>query len=429
MIPPSSRNAEEALLGAILVDEIHLIAAEQELIAEDFFVAENRDIFKAMTAQLTARGAIDYALLLDDLEHGGFKKARMVLSHFSATASPGDRVVDQIRSIKDCAIKRQYIEVARELATKAADRALDLVEFSIEAEGKTASVFDRKISISSCQTVKEIAHGVREKLMAGPPPAIETGFGDLNRKMAGGLALSELTILAARPGVGKSSLALSIALSAARTGERVGIYSMEMSKEQLMLRAAQQVARVQTGPSRRFSEQDLPRVLEALDEIEGLPIYIDDGPVTTGLLRAKAQRMSKKMGTLGLLIVDYLQLVTPANMKASREVQVAEISRALAALAHNGSAAVLALSQLSRRIESRENKRPVLSDLRESGSLEQDADSVMFIWRPHEQEDVEFDPDVELLVEKQRNGPTGPVPLTWHRGYCRFDSATREDFD
>jgi len=306
---------------------------------------------------------------------------------------------------------------------------LDQAEHQIFAlsERKTRPSFFRvrDIVIESMKAVEQLYE--RQELVTGVP----SGFVDLDKKTAG-LQPGDLIIVAGRPSMGKTAFALNIAQYAALEGKTgVAVFSLEMSKEQLVFRMLCSEARVDQSKVRAgyAAQRDYPKLAIAADRLSEAPIYIDDTPALSVLeLRAKARRLKREReANLGLVVVDYLQLMRGISSD-SREQEISSISRSLKALAKELSLPVMALSQLNRQVESRGDKKPVMADLRESGAIEQDADVIMFLFRP-----VVYDPknadehDAEVIIGKQRNGPTGIVPLTFFSEYTRFENRAADE--
>jgi replicative DNA helicase len=341
------------------------------------------------------------------------------------------------RIVERKAVLRGLISAAGRIAGIGYDEAQD-VEVSIDkAEQELFAVSQKRVA-SGFSALRSLLHSAYDRLdylhqHKGEVSGIRTGFSDLDA-MTTGLQKSDLIILAARPSIGKTSLALNFAEHAAvKEGKTVGIFSLEMSKEQLVLRLLSSVAGIDSQRLRTgfLEEMDFTRLAPAMNTLSEAPIFIDDTPnITTMELRTKARRLQAESG-LDLIIVDYLQLMqgSASNKDANRVQEVAEISRGLKALARELQVPVISLSQLSRQAEMRESREPRLSDLRESGSIEQDADLVMFLWREKERGPDEAESDgeiVKLKLAKHRNGPTGEATLWFKKRQTRFVSAAEE---
>ena len=422
-VPPQSLDSERALLGSLLLkpDAIHDVS---DLIRADSFYAEkHRHIFECMR-DLTERGdPIDMLSLGERLQAKGLLErsgGRAYIAELASAAPTPGNYTHYAELVAKKHIMRSLIDVAHEITEHAYDESgdtatvLDHAEKSIYAIGN-ASATHKFIPIGDkvddawerIETLSKNEGGIR---------GVPTGFPDLD-SLTSGLHKSDLIILAARPSMGKTSLALDIARNAAvKHDVPVGIFSLEMSSEQLvdrMLSAESFINswKMRTGAIR--AEEDFGKIRDALETLSKAPIFIDDKPAQNILsMRAVARRLKRERG-IGLIIVDYLQLMAPTNTKASDSMvqQVTEISRSLKQLAREIEVPVIALSQLSRAVEQRGGK-PRLSDLRDSGSIEQDADVVMFIHREDKMNKESDRPNIaEILIEKHRNGPTGKVEL------------------
>ena len=422
-VPPQSLDSERALLGSLLLkpDAIHDVS---DLIRADSFYAEkHRHIFECMR-DLTERGdPIDMLSLGERLNAKGLLErcgGRAYIAELASAAPTPGNYAHYAELVSKKHIMRSLIDVAHEITEHAYDESgdtatvLDHAEKSIYAIGN-ASATHKFIAIKDkvddawerIETLSKNEGGIR---------GVPTGFPDLD-SLTSGLHKSDLIILAARPSMGKTSFALDIARNAAvKHDVPVGIFSLEMSSEQLvdrMLSAESFINswKMRTGAIR--AEEDFGKIRDALETLSKAPIYIDDKPAQNILsMRAVARRLKRERG-IGLIIVDYLQLMAPTNTKASDSMvqQVTEISRSLKQLAREIEVPVIALSQLSRAVEQRGGK-PRLSDLRDSGSIEQDADVVMFIHREDKMNKDSDRPNIaEILIEKHRNGPTGKIEL------------------
>lgn len=422
-IPPQSLDSERALLGALLLkpDAIHDVS---DTIRPDSFYAEKHRIIFEMMRELSERGEpIDILSLSERLTANGNLErigGRAYIAELSGSAPAPGNFAHYADLVSRKSVMRNLIDASYEITEAAYDEAQDVVQTLDDAEKKimaigNASASHKFIAISEklagawdrIEDMSKNKNGIR---------GIPTGFPDLDTLLSG-LHPSDLIILAARPSMGKTALALDIARNAAvRHDVPVGIFSLEMSSEQIvdrMLSAESYVDswRMRTGAI--HAEEDFSKIRDALENLSKAPIYIDDKPAQNILsMRAVARRLKRERG-IGLIIVDYLQLMAPTNTKQSDSMvqQVTEISRSLKQLARELEVPVLALSQLSRAVEQRGGK-PRLSDLRDSGSIEQDADVVMFIHRDDKRNPDSDKPNVaEILIEKHRNGPTGKTDL------------------
>jgi replicative DNA helicase len=428
-VPPNSIPAEEAVIGSVLLDNDSLNIALETLSDEDFYRPAHQIIFQAMRSLWERREAIDLVTLSQKLKGlgqlevvGGFTALSQLASMIPSAAN----ITFYARLVKECSLKRRVIREGMEMVHEAFQETGDIEEFLDGVERRVLSISDSRIAPSFHRAGEVVQDSIRlieelydrKELITG----VASGFPALDR-MTAGFQPSDLSIIAARPGMGKTSLALSIAsnigvpLSAASgKGKAVAIFSLEMSKEQLVVRLLCSLADVDSSKVRsgRLENRDFPKLVEAAGRIAESSIFIDDtGALTITELRAKCRRLHKEH-PLSVVIVDYLQLLRSPAYQKFREQEISDISRSLKALAKELHVPVIALSQLNRSVESRENKRPQMSDLRESGAIEQDADIVMFIYRDEVYNPETRDPGVaEVLIAKQRNGPVGTVRLAF----------------
>ena len=441
-------DAEEAVVGSLLIDGEAITTVSSFLKAQDFYREKNRWCYEACMALVNRREAINQVTVAHELGLEGRLEdigGPSYLSHLVAMVPTSLHIEYYAQIVSRTYMMRQLIRAAEEIATIGYEGAADVDAALSRAE----SLLFR---IRSGQGTRDFVH-LREVLdqymedsatIQGPLgrgiAPIHTGFNDID-ELLGGLQRSDMIILAARPSVGKSSLALNIARNAASNGAVVGIFSLEMGRDQLALRLMATESRVNTHRLRLglVSEAEERRVLDAIGFLSDLPIYIDDTPLQGVVeMRGKAHRLQMERG-LDLVILDYLQLMSgPAHMN-NRVQEVSEISRSLKGLARDLDVPLLAVSQLSRAVESRPTRRPILSDLRESGSIEQDADVVAFIHREDRvYEESEWEtrfPDrpypknlAEFIVAKHRHGPVDSVNLYFREEFATFENlaSTRE---
>ena len=423
-IPPHSVDAEESVLGALLLDRDAVIAVAEFLGSEDFYDDRHREIFICALELYEERIPIDVLTISDRL------KKRKVLKKVGGAGYLADlankvptaaHVEHYGKIVKDQATKRSLMKAASTLLDLSLDEGLAASELLDKAESQVFSLTQKHLA-RTFTPVKDALAESFDRLdelhkQAEGLRGIPTGFRDIDDTLAG-LQRSNLIILAARPGVGKTSLALNIAQNlTVKSKLPVGFFSLEMSKEELVDRLLVSQAdidawRLKTG---KLSEDDFTRLSNAMGELAEAPLYIDDTPALSILeMRTKARRLQVEAG-VSLLIVDYLQLARSRQLE-NRVQEVSEITQGLKNLARELKIPVLAVSQLSRAVEQRGSKRPQLADLRESGSIEQDADVVMFIWR----EDEENLENVELDVAKHRNGPLRSLKLRFRGDRIRF---------
>jgi replicative DNA helicase len=436
---PSNLEAERSILGAIILDNNALNTAIEGLKAEDFFLPQHRHVFQQMIALGEAQHAIDLVTLTEELHRHGELEAAGGAPYLASLVDGVARVSNvehYARIVKEKAMLRNLIHATDKIKQSAfegedgADAILDGAESSIfalaEDRVKAGLIPIKDIVHESFDRLEKI---FREgKSITG----ISTGYGELD-KLLSGLQTSELIILAARPSQGKTALALNLAENIAiRGGLPVAVFSLEMSKESLLQRLVASVAQVDAHKFRsgHLSREDWKRMTEGLSVISSSPLWVDDAGSTSVLeIGAKARRLKRDKG-LSLLIVDYLQLITGRGRFNSRQEEVASISRGLKGLAKELQIPVLVLSQLTRAPE-RDERGPQLSDLRESGAIEQDADVVMFIYRP-KFFDMNATPEerdmADILIAKQRNGPTDKVKFVFRSRLTRFEEAAPDAF-
>ncbi len=437
-LPPQSIEAEQSVLGALLIDRDAVIEVADIIQPEDFYRQAHGRIYGAMVDLFERREPIDIVTVAEALERGGDLESiggRAYLSSLSEQTPTAVFAAQYARIVERKAVLRNLIAAAGRIAGIGYEDGPEVQEAIDRAEAELFAVSERRLA-AGFSSLKTLLHDAFDRLdylhaHRGEISGIRTGFPDLDA-LTTGLQPSDLVVLAARPSVGKTSLALNIAEFAAihnAPRKSVGIFSLEMSKEQLVLRLLSSVGNIDSQRLRSgfLDEMDFVGVSRAMTGLSEAPIYIDDTPnITTMELRTKARRLQAEVG-LDLVIVDYLQLMQASSTSrdANRVQEVSEISRGLKALARELRVPVLALSQLSRQPEMRESKEPRLSDLRESGAIEQDADLVLFLWREKDRPSDDQDTDgevVKLRLAKHRNGPTGEVDLWFRKSQTRFVS-------
>ncbi|MDD6004446.1 MAG: replicative DNA helicase [Firmicutes bacterium] len=432
---PYSLEAEESLLGNIMLyDEAMRQTVEAGILSEDFYFDNHRKIYNIMYSMYEKKESIDTVSLstkLKDFEYydkvGG---ADFILRLAGSTISNAN-TKDYIRIIKNKSYARKVIEAANKIADEGYDGKLEIEDLLDEAENRILGI-TRSRAMSDFKKSSEVFDATLEKIQriydqGDTITGIKSMYSDLDR-MTTGFQRGDLIILAARPSVGKTAFALNISLNAASVSSgAVAIFSLEMPADQLasrMLSAKSRVAgqKLRTG---KLDNNDWSKVNEAVSELRRQKIYIDDTPgIKVSDIFAKCRTLKNDAG-LSLIIIDYIQLIQGSGKNESRQQEVSEISRRLKALARELDVPVIALSQLSRGVEKREDKRPMLSDLRESGAIEQDADLVMFLYRDEyynrkDEEERAATEEVELNLAKHRNGPTGLVKLMFEREINAF---------
>ena len=431
-IPPHDLDAEESLLGAMLLSRDAIASALELCAADDFYKPNHGHIFGAVTALYTRGEAADPVTVADELRRSGLLDAvgdASVLTSLQVNTPSTANATYYARIVEEHALLRRLVGVAGEIAELGYSVPEDVAEVIDRAETLVFDVAQRRV-VDTMSPLRELLGQSLDHLESlynrgETITGVPTGYKSLDELLAG-LQKSNLVVIGARPSMGKTACALGI-VSHAAVHSRVPVllFSLEMSHLELTQRLLCSDARVDSNRMRTGSlhENDWTKISDSIGRLGDAPIYIDDNPnVTVMDIRAKARRLKAREG-LGLVVVDYLQLMTGRNRAENRQVEVSEISRGLKVLARELDLPVVALSQLSRNLEMRQDKRPVLADLRESGSIEQDSDVVMFIYR-----DEVYHPDsqdrgkAEFIVAKHRNGPTGVCHLAFVEHHTRFEN-------
>jgi replicative DNA helicase len=431
---PSSEDSERVILGAVLLDNALITQAIEHLKPEDFYSPLNRRVYNAMIGLFEQGKQIDPILIIEEMKKDGPIEAiggistianlTFGLPHFS-------NLTEYVKVVKDKSVVRTLIRTCNQITSEALaeedeaevilDRAEQMVFALAEERTRKGFTHIEPVAREVLEKVTELAHGDSHALTG-----LSTGFRDFDAKTSG-LQKTDLIIIAARPSMGKTALCLTIAQNAAVLENAVvAVFSLEMSKEQLVMRMLSSEARIDAHRFRtgHLMREEWSRLAGGIESLSRAKIFIDD---TAGLsvleMRAKARRLAAEQKKLDLIVVDYLQLMSAGGRNESRQQEVSKISRELKALAKELNVPVVALSQLSRAPEARNPPKPLMSDLRESGSIEQDADVVAFIYR----EDYYHETDenkgmAELIISKQRNGPTGTVRLAFLKEFTRFEN-------
>ncbi len=442
-LPPQNLEAELSILGGILIDNDAINKVLEVLAPSDFYRESHRKIFESMI-NISGRGEpVDLITLNDELKTsalldgvGGTPYIAALVDGVATAAN----ITYYAKIVKQKAVLRGLISVATDIVTKGYEESSDVDSFLDYAERQIFEISENKVKPSFFK-IKEIVKDSfkaieelydRKDMVTGVP----SGFKKLD-SMTSGFQPSDLIIIAGRPSMGKTAFCLNLALNAVREekGESkpVAIFSLEMSKEQLVTRMLCSEARVDASKLRSgfLAESDWPKLTRAAGVLSEAQIYIDDTPAISVLeVRAKARRLKADKKGLGMIIIDYLQLMRGRDGSERREQEISEISRSLKALAKELHLPVLALSQLSRAVEQRTgDKRPILSDLRESGSIEQDADMVFFVFREefYKRDDESLKGLAEIIIGKQRNGPVGTAKLAWLGEYTRFENLAEDE--
>ncbi|ATG75106.1 replicative DNA helicase [Zobellella denitrificans] len=444
-MPPHSFEAEQSVLGGLLLDNNAWDRVAEKVSEPDFYSRPHRLIFQAMQRLSQAGQPIDLITVQEELERhealeavGGFSYLVEIAKNTPSAANIG-AYADIVR---ERAVVREMISVANEIAEAGFDPQgrssadlLDLAEtkvFKIAESRTSANDGPQPLRVLLEKTIDRI-----EDLFKNPHQGItgvSTGYTDLDKKTAG-LQSSDLIIVAARPSMGKTTFAMNLCEHAALTNDKpVLIFSLEMPSEQIIMRMLASLGRIDQTRIRtgQLDDEDWARLSSTMGMLlEKGQLYIDDSSgLTPTEVRSRARRVAREHGGISMIMVDYLQLMTVPSLSDNRTLEIAEISRSLKALAKELQVPVVALSQLNRSLEQRADKRPVNSDLRESGSIEQDADLIMFIYRDEVYHDDSPDKGIaEIIIGKQRNGPIGKVRLTFQGQFSRFDNYAGPDFD
>jgi replicative DNA helicase len=431
-VPPSAIEAEESLIGAMLLSAEAVSVAYETVQPEDFYRPLHGQIFSAIIALTNAGEPVDYVTVQAKLQERGAVAVELaVLSALQMNTPSATNAQHYAELVREKSQQRRLISVGGEIVDEAYIATEDVIGLIDEAERKINAIGDaRKMdSVSPLQRLLLSEADILEERgeTRGRINGLETGYQSLDLILQG-LQPSSMTIIGARPGTGKTAFALGILIHVGAVVKRPALFfSLEMSRQELAERILASTARIDSSKLRTgdLSDADWNRAHEAFGYLQSAKVFIDDNPSLTVMdVRARARRIKQQNGDLGVVIVDYLQLMSSRGRSENRQVEVSDMSRSLKILARELQCPVIALSQLSRKLEERADKRPVMSDLRESGSLEQDADVVLFLFRPEQYGEVPNDKkaDAEIIVGKNRNGPTRTAHLTWRGEFARFDN-------
>ena len=437
-VPPQSIEAEQSVLGGLLLDNGAWDRAADVVTEADFYRFEHKIIFGAIGALIGASKPADVITVYEHLQMAGKAEDSGGLAYLNALAQSVPSAANMRRYaeiVRERAILRKLIAASDEIATNAFNpQGRAVTQILDEAEGKIFKIGEEGnrnkqgfqsmdvLAVQLIDRVTELAENGAEDVTG-----VRTGFYDLDRNTAG-LQPGDLIILAARPSMGKTAFALNIAENVSiNEGLPVVVFSMEMGASQLALRMVGSQGRIDQQHLRtgRLDNDEWGRLTEAVERLSKSSVFIDETPALTGAeLRARARRQARQCGRLGLIVIDYLQLMSGSgNDGENRATEIGEISRGLKALAKELQCPVIALSQLNRSVETRPDKRPMMSDLRESGAIEQDADIIMFIYRDEYYNKETKEPGVaEIIIAKQRNGPVGTTKLAFLRQWTKFEN-------
>ncbi|XWX02938.1 replicative DNA helicase [Aggregatilineales bacterium SYSU G02658] len=432
---PYSQEAEEATIGSVLLNPDSFLTVASFLKPEDFFLLRHQHIWRVFHTLSERNEPLDLVLIKEELQAhnqleavGGMSYLLQLVSNVSSNY----QTETYAKLVKRTAVRRRLMAAATDILTLATDETLTLDHVISEAEAKLFSVSDTQIKrsfVSMSEGLRDYYEHINEIVARSGVVGVPSGFRDLDA-LLGGFQRSDLLVFAGRPGMGKTSFLLTVALNAARRGARVAIFTMEMGVEQILQRLVAMESRINVQNLRlgRLSVQEMNRFTEVIGRLSSLPIFIDDTPALTPLdIRTKARRLAHEHG-LDLIIVDYMQLMHGggSSRETNRVQEISYISRALKELARELNVPLISAAQLSRAVEQRNDKRPVLSDLRESGSIEQDADIVMFLYRDEVyNEATEYPNQAEIIVAKHRNGPTDTITLFFEKSLTKFMDITK----
>ena len=446
-VPPHSTEAESSVLGGLLLDNQAWDRVGDLLVESDFYRFEHRLIYAGISKLVNASKPADVITVYEHLQSIGKAEEVGGLAYLNSLAQyvpSASNIRRYAEIVRERAILRKLVTASDEIATAAfntqgrpVDKILDEAEQKIFNIGEEGSRMKQgfqgmdTLVVNLLDRVQEMADNPND--ITGVP----TGFIDLDR-MTSGLQAGDMVVLAARPSMGKTALAINIAEHVAlNEGLPVAVFSMEMGAAQLAVRIVGSIGRIEQSHLRtgKLTDDEWPRLTEAIEKLRNVSLHIDETPgLTPSELRANARRLARQCGKLGMIVVDYLQLMSGSagSQGENRATELGEISRGLKMLAKELQCPVIALSQLNRSVETRTDKRPMMSDLRESGAIEQDADIIMFIYRDDYYNKDSKEPNVaEIIIGKQRNGPTGTVKLFFQKSQTRFESlamGSNDDF-
>lgn len=434
-LPPHSLEAEQSVLGGLMIDNAAVDAVAELLVEADFYRGEHRYIYKAMQELVKRNSPFDPLILSDELkDRGELAKTGgdAYLIELARNTPSTSNILAYAQIVRERSVRRKLIQAARRIADSAYSpegRTSD--ELLNEAEREVFTIAEERPKFGGPRLISDVTAGVLEKLesldlSAGGITGLTTGFKDLD-SMTQGLQPSDLIIVAGRPSMGKTTFAMNLVESAIMHSDKAAVvFSMEMPAESLLMRMFSSMGNVDQSKVRsgQLNEQDWDRISSTVSLLHDKKLYVDDTPgLSPNDLRTRTRRIARDEGAISIIMVDYLQLMRVPGNSENRTAEISEISRSLKALAKEFNCPVVALSQLNRSLEQRPNKRPIMSDLRESGAIEQDADVIAFVYR-----DEVYNPDkdgnkglAEIIIGKQRNGPIGNLHLLFTGRHTRFD--------
>ncbi len=438
---PQSIEAERSVIGGLLLSPDGWDAIAELVAAEDFYRPEHRAIFRQIAKLVDLGQPVDVITVADRLLATGELEAaggHTYLAELAETTPTAANIRAYAKAVHERAVLRKLIGAAQDIATtgfhpegRTAEELLD------EAERRIMQISEEGPKTGGARAMEPLLQGALERIeelfqSGGDITGLTTGFIDLDR-MTSGLQDSDLVIVAGRPSMGKTSFAMNLVENAAgHTEKPILVFSMEMPAEQLVIRMMSSLGKIDQTRVRngKLEQDDWPKLSAAMAKLKEARIFIDDTPALTPTeVRSRARRVAREHGKLGMIMVDYLQLMRVAGSNEGRTAEISEISRSLKAIAKEFGCPMVALSQLNRALEQRPNKRPVNSDLRESGAIEQDADVIMFIYRDEVYHEDSLDKGTaEIIIGKQRNGPIGTCRLAFQGEFTRFENLARGDY-
>ena len=438
-VPPHSIEAERSVLGGLMLDSEAWDRISALVTADDFYRSEHRPIFRAMEWLISQNKPLDIVTLAESLGlHGELEDVGGLgyLTELASGTPTASNVAAYADIVQERATVRKLIGVAHEIAESGFNpQGRDSARLIDEAEGKVFKIGDERPSRGGPESVRPLLARAVEKidelyLTKGALTGISSGFQDIDT-ITGGLQAADLVIVAGRPSMGKTAFMMNVAESAVISGEKpVVVFSLEMPSHSLIMRMLSSLGRIDQSKIRsgQLGDDDWPRLTSAVTLLNDKPLFVDDTPgLTPNEMRSRSRRIVREHGAIGMIVVDYLQLMQTSSTPENRAVEISEISRSLKSIAKEFDCPVIAGSQLNRSLEQRTDKRPIMSDLRESGAIEQDADLIMAVYRDEVYHEDTPDRGVaEIIILKQRNGPIGRKKLAFIGQYTKFEDLARD---
>ena len=436
-VPPQNLEAERAILGAVMIDGDAMMNVTDILRPDHFYKEAHKEIFDAALTLYQDGEPVDLVTVGELLKRRKTLEAaggRAYLGELTGAVVSTANVEQYARIVEEKSVLRSLIKASSEIVEEGYSSERETGEILEDAEKKIFDISQKRQhkNVTHIREVldRNLAHIQELSKQVGELRGITTGFADLNQ-LTSGLLKSDLIIIAARPSMGKTAFALNIAVNAAKAGGKVLLFSLEMSEELLTERmlSAESLVEIKKLREGNLEEEEFQKLSDGSERLNGLEIYIDDTPgIAPTVIKNKCKRMIMEKKGLDLVVIDYLQLMSMEGKTENRTLEISALTRYLKQLAREIDCPVVVLSQLSRSVEARTDKRPVLSDLRESGSIEQDADLVMFLYREeyYKKEESTRPGECDIIIAKHRNGPTDTVTLTWLGKYTKFADKARE---